>query len=652
MDSAAPIKNTSCLFIILIILITGAIYFNALFNGFVYDDNYLIATNKYINDIRSIYIAFTDSTWAFISPENRAGKIVVSNYYRPIQTTTLILTYQIFGLREWGYHLVSIILHILITILVFFISKELLGEKCKNIYPLFSALIFAVHPIHTESVTWIAAVTDLDFTLFYLSGFYIYIKKGWSKSGMISVPLLFFLGLLSKEMAVTFPIILMLYDYSFKKDPLFSPSVFKRYLPLAGVVAVYFIMRINAIGGFAPQSRHIFMSNYDMIINIFPLIIQYLNKLLFPIQLNAFYPFEPIASITDNRAVISIIILIIIFTFLISMIKKERLLFLSVSWIFITLMPVLYIKGVGENVFTERYLYIPSVGFCILIGYLAYKIDESFREKKIYIMRIIFLNFFLVLILYSYQTIVRNRDWKDNITIFSKTVKTSPDSSIAHYNKATALHRGGQLDEAIAEYKIVLGMDPNLMDAHYSLGVAYQEKGEIDKAMREYEESLRIDPHFIKSLNNLGLIYKEKGLFEKGIEKFKKALEIIPDSSRVRINLGHTYYKKGLFDKAINEYLLILKNEPYNLGVHLTLGDAYLKKKKKDPDKAISEYNKVLEINPETKDIHYRIGYIYANTGRYKEAISEWEKELNISPDNKRLLEDIKRLEEIMSKQQ
>ncbi|MEK9134645.1 MAG: hypothetical protein AAB333_07260, partial [Pseudomonadota bacterium] len=181
----------------------------------------------------------------------------------------------------------------------------------------------------------------------------------------------FFLAILCKETAITLPLLLFVYDYSFRKDtllPLSSKTLYqllKRYLPYLIVSIIYFILRTYALRGFAPLKRHVQLSNYEYFINIFPLFIQYLEKLLLPINMNAFYVFHPISSIFQWKGIIALSFTLG-FIFLMYFFRRHKLFFLCLLWIVIPLLPVLYIPALGESTFTDRYLYLPSIGFVVL----------------------------------------------------------------------------------------------------------------------------------------------------------------------------------------------------------------------------------------------------------------------------------------------
>ena len=270
----SPWKSPFLLFIIIILITSFAVYFNALSNDFVYDDKSQVLENHWIKDIKFIPEIFSENVWSF------KKESVISNYYRPLMHLIYMLNYYIFGLKPWGFHLVNILFHAGVSVLVFIIGLRLLSEaqhqaSASHMIPSFiAALLFATHPIHTEAVTWVAGLTDLSFTFFYLLAFYLYIQSGTDFKGayLFSVAL-FFLASLCKEPALTLPIVLIAYDYTFKKNRDRISNYIMRYVPYLIVAGVYFILRSHALGGFAPQKRHTELSTYQYFINIYRIIL-------------------------------------------------------------------------------------------------------------------------------------------------------------------------------------------------------------------------------------------------------------------------------------------------------------------------------------------------------------------------------------------
>jgi tetratricopeptide (TPR) repeat protein len=591
------------IFIGIILFISLAVYSNSLFNGFVYDDNSQVLENPWIKDIKNIPEIFTASVSGF------KEKPVVSNYYRPIMHIIYMFNYHIFGLKPWGFHLMNILVHAGISVLVFLIIKLLLrgpSQSPRSSLPAFiAALLFATHPIHTEAVAWVAAVPELSFTFFFLLAFYLYMKskEGFNRGYLLSV-VSFALAALSKEPALTLPIILIAYDYAYKKDENSFHDHIKRYIPYIIVSAYYLLLRSYALGGFAPKEPHIKLTGYEYFINVFPLFSQYLEKLLLPLNLNAFHVLHPIKSIFEIRGVVAIAITAAFVVLSALALRKNKTVFLSFLLIVVPLLPVLYMPALGENVFTERYLYLPSFGFVMLIALVISWIRAN-KPKLSLGLNIITI---LTIGLYSFGTISRNAVWKDDYTLFIDTVKKSPDAPLVRYNLGHAYAAQGKTDEAIKEYQIAIKIRPDYVNAHNNLGVAYAAQGRTNEAIQEYKTALKLKPDDADVHNNLGVVYTAQGRSDEAMNEYQTAIKFNPGYAKAHNNLGVAYAAQGRTNEAIKEFKSTLKIDPDHADVHYNLGNAYAAQGR--IDEAVKEFKAVLKLNPDDIATHQYLEFL------------------------------------------
>jgi tetratricopeptide (TPR) repeat protein len=630
-------KRTTLFSIIVILLVSFAVYSNALSNGFVYDDNLQVLNNPWIKDVRHISEIFSKSVWSFQKePE-------ISNYYRPLMHLIYLFNYHVFGLKPWGFHLVNILCHAGVSVLVFIIAARLIsassssspfGEKsfirALLTAPFVAAVLFATHPIHTEAVAWVAALPDLSYTFFYLLSFYFYIRSelGFKGSYPFSV-ISFFLATLCKEPALTLPIIIVAYDFVFKRTESQQLDYVKRYIPYLFVAGIYLVLRYRALSGFAPQPPHIHLMPYQYFINAFPLFTQYLEKLLVPLKLNAFYVLHPINSFFEIKGIVSLATAVVFIGFAFVAFKKNKVVFLSLLFIIIPLLPVLYIPAVGENTFTERYLYLPSVGFVILLA-LFFKWTEASPKKVVISLTAAPL---ILAGLYLIGTLNRNTVWKDNYTLFADTVMKSPDASTPHGFLGSALLDKRRIDEAIEHFQFALQLDPLNPDyaaTQNELGKAYALKGQIDEAIEHFQLALRVKSsatiHY-----NLGKVFILKGLLDDAIREFKTALSLKSDYADARNSLGNAYFNQNRVDKAIIEFKTALSIKPDDAVTHYNLGTAYASQNR--IDEAIIECKTALSLNPDYADAHNNLGAAYFNQNRIKEAVSEFIAASKLKPD-------------------
>jgi tetratricopeptide (TPR) repeat protein len=556
--------------VIIILAVSFGVYFNALFNGFVVDDNYLILTNLWIKDIKYI------PEILFGIHEN------LPNYYRPLTHIIFMIEYHIFGFNPWGFHLTNIILHTGVSVLVLLVTALLINKlqspqlqsikQCNatsahtlpgtdnRTVPFIAALLFAVHPLHTESVAWVSGVQDLSFTFFYLLAFYFYLRSEgvWGKFFIVSL-FFFFMATLCKEPALTLPIFLFAYDFSFKRYSILPLSIdtffllAKRYLPYLIVAGIYFILRTYAVEGVAPVKFHAELSNYEYFINVFPLFAQYLGKLILPINLNAAYILHPIHSLLEWEGIMGVSVTLCFILALYLVRDRNRVIFFSLLLVVIPLLPAFYIPAMGVHTFAERYLYLPSVGFVVVFSLGIFWVGRLDLLKGRAIGYLLLSAVLIIAGLYSAGTIKRNPIWKDDLTLWLDTVKKSPDSDLVHTNLAVAYYGQGRMDEALRELRFALQLNPSNAKAYYNLGNYYNRRGQIDKAIEEYKKAISHRPDSASAHNSLGIAYGRKGLFDMAIQEFEMALRLKPDYRAARLNLSHAYKQKRLMNEAIME---------------------------------------------------------------------------------------------------
>ncbi|MGD0887490.1 MAG: tetratricopeptide repeat protein [Thermodesulfovibrionales bacterium] len=610
-------KRIPALLILIIFLVSFAVYFNALFNDFAYDDKAQVLENHWIRDVKYIPDIFSKSVWSF------QEETTISNYYRPLMHLIFMLNYYVFGLRPWGFHLVNILFHAGVSTLVFVITSNLLrassissqgdekGSVGSLLWPPFVvAVLFATHPIHTEAVSWVAGIPDLSYTFFFLLSFYFYMRHEGGMKGMYPLSVVSFsVATLCKEPALMLPIILVAYDYIFEKKEAGYLCFIKGYIPYLLVAGAYLGLRYHALGGFSPQEPHIVLSAYGYIINVFPLFSQYLEKLLLPLNLNAFHVLHPISSIFETGGIVSLAVTaaFVGVTFLAS--KKKSKVCFGLLVIALPLIPSLYIPAIGENVFAERYLYLPSFGFVLLI---ALALSRAKAVKPGLASGLVMISL-AVAVVYSAGTVSRNAVWKDDLTLLADTVRKSPDAALPHNNLGTAYLNQNRLDEAVHEFIAALKLKPDYAEAHYNLGIAYLNQNRLDEAVHEFITALKLKPDYAEAHTNLGIAYANQHRLDEAIHEFIAALKLKPDFAIAHYNLGTAYAKQNHLNEAVHEFITALKLKPDYAEAHNNLGYAYLNQNR--PAEAVSEFIAVLKLNPDDTEARNNLELCY---GRMK----------------------------------
>ena len=521
---AAP--RTIC--IIVLIVLCAAVYFSSLSNGFVYDDTSVIIENPWIRDSGFIKDIFLSSAWSF-----EEGGEASTNYYRPMLHLSLMAGYHIFGINATGFHMVNVIMHSLNAVLVFLIAVILLsrgGEAApddqrtyetgkRQAYeweeahaawaslagPFLAAFIFMLHPMNSEPVNWLSSLSDLQFAFFTLASFYLYIRARptlrdpWFLASLV----LFIPALLSKETAMALIPMIFLYGYFFRKEGArgWARGSLIQYIPFIVIALLYLVLRSYSFSFIAIEKK-LDISLYESMLAVFPLLSAYLGKLLFPVTLNVLYPYYKVSTIADMRVILSFLVLAG-YLLLLLLTWKFKIIPFLLLWIVIPLTPVLYIPVLTAAPFAERYLYLSTVGFAILYSYSLMSIirlgsgEGTGGKGKLFIVAPLVITAAL-LVFYLVKVEARINVWKSDLTLWSDTVKKSPESSTAHFNLGWTYQREHDNEKAEESYLESIRLGPTAVDAHYNLGQIYMQERRYLDASKEFGIVMRIDSGYRK----------------------------------------------------------------------------------------------------------------------------------------------------------
>lgn len=584
--------------ILLVIILSFIIYSNTFFNPFIFDDQFFIVDNFEIRSLKNIPSYFSEPS--------------VGNLYRPVRSVFYSITFFFWRFNPFGYHLNAILLHTSISILVYLIASKIFSDKH---LPLVISLLFVAHPIHTERVANMTAGFDLLGILFLFWAFYNYIifRKYNSKKAFTYSVILFILGLFSSEEVITFPILALLYDFCFvdkvhnftqlgkcqkslisehignKRFPMIPnfPVVEKKEIFNANNVRskiryfwvyitfllFYLIVRFSVLQQIGRAEVYFFGNLQTRILSTLIIFLRYIYILIWPLNLTVDYYVDVYKSFFSLNILLAIFIYLIIIFFWVKSYKDYKIVFFSIGCFFITLIPFSNIFPV-YFIMADRYLYVASFGFVLLLTYLLGKIlDLKSFNKNILMGIYVFLTLFLIVFYFSI-TIARNRDWKSDYTLFLKATERQPKSSIAHNDLGQVYQEMGFYDKAFNEYKGAIILNNKNHIAWLNLGSLYLELGNYSEAVYSINKSLSIFESY-KAHNNLGLIYDRMGEQEKAIFELKKAIEFNPSLSKAYMDLGVIYAKIGEFDMALQEFDRAIKINPNIADIHYNLGVLY-----------------------------------------------------------------------------
>lgn len=624
-----------------IFLAAGAVYLNALPNGFVYDDRIQVLENIWIRDARHLPEIFTRSVWSY-----RGG--IVSNYYRPLMHVFYLATYGLAGPSAWSFHLANVALHAGASLLVFFLAVALLGqwEPARSLRaPFLGALLFAVHPAHTEAVSWIAGLPDVSCALFVLVSLLLYLRATAAER-LLVVPftlsvVAFVLAALCKEPALTLPAIV------FAAERLSRPGAPRtralgRVFPYVIVAAAYLVLRRHALGGFAPRAeQHLELSTYEMALNVCPLFARYVGTLLLPIRLNFYHVLHPVRSLLDPVAVGSIVVAGAVAVGMIVGRRRLPMVTFGCVLLAVPLAPVLHIPWVGDNTFAERYLYLPSVGWALLWAWALARADRDARRPVGFGLAAAAL---VLAGAFAAGTVSRNAAWRDDYTIFTDTVEKSPDSDVVHNLLGNALLERGRIDEAVEHYRAAAAINPGNPKVYANLGVVALRRGALDEAVRQFERAVTIAPGLIEARNNLGYAYARSGQLARAVEQYRAALAVNPNYPEALLNLGQAYLDLGRPAEAVAQFQAAVALRPDQAEYHHALGRA--RERSGNLDTAILNYEEALRLDSRLVGAHNDLGIVYAERGRIDRAVEHFEAAVRLAPDDPAARRNLERARE------
>lgn len=645
--------------IILLTIITFTTYSNILGNGFAWDDQDFITNWPHI---RSVY--YMPELLAGEIPDNHKG------VYRPVRSVIYLIDYQLWGTNPLGYHVQGIATHILITILVYLIIDTI---SKKRFFALLSSALFAFHPIHTEAVSYTAASLDTIGIAFFFMSFYFYLQSESDKikktSYMILSLIFAFYAFFTYEMTLILPFLIILYDYINKKltirdFPKRFGLVYKNYF---SILAFYLVIRelVFLIGDRSVHLGNTFLvASHQARVGSPEILLLYLKQLILPVDLSISHPLpdfllfkliyplslqEKYSQLVNFIAGIDFlipVIIILVLTFLVvKVFRNAQIVAFGATWLFVSLLPAANILPQGATV-AERFLYIPSFGFCLVLGFIFYQLIVS-CFRRILFLPLILLTSLLAGILFFYisTTVNRNLDWKDEKSIWLSVLQKDPDYPLANGALGLFYFKKGEYQQAIDSYKRAIAVDNNKVNVYVNLAQAYQKNGEIEQAIKTYQNLIKIYPEYPEPYLQLAQIYAQQGKINEAIEKYQAAAKISSDKTVIHYNLGSLYEKNNQLEKALSEYRLSIRLNPLLGQPHNNIGIIYAKEGKLD--EAIESFNRAFKLNPQNPNTMFNLGFAYEIKGKKDQAIYWYKQGLLIVPDQSNIRAKLRTLQQI-----
>ena len=491
-------------------IITAVVYSGVFKNDFInFDDNVYVTSNTHIQQ----GLSWEGVMWAFTT-------IYGSNWH-PLTWISHMLDIQFFGLNPAGHHLTNLIFHILATLLLFGFLRYATGKVWVSSLV---AALFALHPVHVESVAWVAERKDVLSAIFWFLTLwaYVYYTRSPNKRKYALVLILFAFGLLAKPMLVSLPFILLLLDYwPLERMTLNRQAVgllLLEKIPLLIMAVASSIITViaqqEAISGFNRIDFKIRLSNAILSYCI------YLWQAFWPTGLAIFYPYANPHSI--NVLGCSFLLVVVTVAVLWKG-RQSKFLITDWFWFIIALIPVIGIVQVGGQAHADRYTYLPFIGIFIIFIWGFNEISEKILIRNKMVMKIVIAILFLAL---SVKTWVQVGNWKNSLTLFYHAIDVTKGNDLAYMNLGLTTESMGRPLEAIDYYQKAIDIDPNYGDAHYNLATTLMHLGRTDEAIAHFKKALDIDPNKIITLDNLAAAYFQKNQVSNAIPLVQKALAL------------------------------------------------------------------------------------------------------------------------------
>jgi tetratricopeptide (TPR) repeat protein len=632
-------------------LVTLALYWPVTGFDFTnYDDPVYILENTHVQS------GFTGENiiWAFTSG-------YASNWH-PLTWLSHMLDFQLYGLKPGGHHFSSLLFHVANTLLLFGLLRRMTGAVWRSA---FVAALFALHPMHIESVAWVSERKDVLSTFFGLLtlwAWWSYTRTSSRRTYALAL-LLFACALMSKPMLVTLPILMLLLDYwPFRRLMPGKPP--REYWPLVREKLPFFALTIASCvvtifaqqaGGAVDKERPFEIRAANALVAC----IRYIAKILWPTNMAVIYPHPehlPIWQVAGAGFLLAAITLL-------TLRAASRRPFLAVGWLWflISLVPVIGLVHVGATAMADRYTYLPAIGLFVMATWEISELLAGWSRGRLVLASAAGLLLVGCFLVSSRQL----QYWRNGVTLFSHTLQVTADNAIAHFNLGAALdlagnheaaryeydealryttdyvpmlvgmssyfERQGKYDRAISCLKEALSVRPDYDQAHYDLGLALSEEGKIDQAIAEYRAAIKCNPRYDKALVNLGATLAQQGRITEAIPLYQQALKYAPDNPYAENALGGALQSQGRLDEAIQHYTSAVQIKPDLVEARQNL--ALLLARQGRLDEARPHFEAASKLRPDDPELHLELANVLLGTGDAADAATQYTEALKLKPD-------------------
>ena len=597
--------------------------------------------------IRYDFVNFDDDLYVYNSPAIKAGLTVKgitfafisqnAGNWHPLTTVSHMLDCQLYGLNAGCHHATNVVLHIIAVLLLFQVLRQMTDAPWKSAVV---AALFAVHPLHVESVAWVSERKDvLSAVFFFLTlGAYVHYAQSRSIMRYLLVTVLFVAGLMAKSMLVTAPVVLILLDYwplnrirgqqadvgrpllelVIEKIPLFVLS--------AGACVITFVLQKRATGAIPP------LPLLWRLENALASYVIYIWKTLWPTRLGVFYP-HPNNTLSIGQVIFAVALLVAV-TAAAAIFRSQRpYLLTGWFWYVVMLFPVIGVIQVGEQGHADRYTYLPSIGLFLAAVWFTADIAKVRRSQSRLVVATAITTVLLPVL--AWTAFVQTSYWRNSRTLWNHALAVTSDNDVAHNNLGYLCAERGELDEAISHFESAVKIRSGKTNPHYDAGSAFVQmnladalarKDRSDEAMVHYEEAIRLQPYYADAYYNRGNVLFAKGRIDEAIADWEWTLQLQPNDADAHTSLGNAFLRQGSFKDAIAQYemaVALAPEDPHsrnNLAWTLaTSSDDSIR----DGAKAVGFAEQAVVLSGVREPQFLRtLGAAYAESGRFTEAIA------------------------------
>ena len=623
-------ENRHLLICLFLAALVAAVFCRVPEFGFLtYDDNIYVTRNAYV----MAGLTWKGVNWAFTNLE--------AGFWHPLTWLSLMLDRELYGMYAGGYHFTNVLLHLGSTWLLFLVLARMTGALWRSALV---AALFAVHPLHVESVAWIAQRKDVLSTLFWMLTLLSYARyaENPGKFGYLTVLLVYALGLMAKPMLVTLPLVLLLLDWwPLDRLAVGGESIGKREIVVVKRSLLYLLKEkipMIAMGGLAiavtfyaeneigALSSLQTISWEARIANVLISYLTYIGQTLWPRGLAVFYPYMETISWLQSGVSLFVLTFISILVFF----NARRRPYLAVGWLWYltTLVPVIGFVPIGAHARADRYTYLPLIGLFIMTAWIIP------GEMKMLRRRLSWVAVGVVLGVLSFLAFIQTGYWRNDLTLFRHTLAVTEENYVAETLYATALMENGSFQEGMSHYQRAVAIKPNYEPAYFGMAAFFQKGGQYDNAIRCYRIFLAMDPGHVGAHQNIAAAYLATGQFPKAIDHYREALKRRSGDAGLYNNLGNALREDRQCPAAIAAYREAIRLDTGHAGAHNNLAMILLEAG--DIRGAIRHFQRALELQPDYANAHYHLAVALEKEGSKEEARRHAEAAVRINPAYRR----------------